>query len=276
MGQLWQKVRGEFAEIIEWIDDRGEGRTEGRIHGAARGSPRGSDDTLAWRFDRHDHAIRMGSQLIVREGQWAVFLNEGRIADSFGPGRHRLATRNLPLLTSLLALPYGFESPFKAEVVFVTTRRITNLRWGTSHPVILQDPELGPVRVRGFGSHTLRVNDPASLVRELCGSRGRLGVEDIRGQLRGMIISRLAEVLGRSGHPVTRLAAHYDTLAWELRVGIGADLQDLGLEIPSLVIETLTLPAEVEAALDRRSSLALGAPPPPPPPPLPPTWQGAP
>ena len=135
------------------------------------------------------------------------------------------------------------------------------------------------MRVRGFGSHTLRVNDPAGLVRELCGGRARLGVEDIRGQLRGMIVSRLAEVLGRSGHPVTRLAAHYDALAWELQVGIGADVQDLGLEIPSLLIENLTLPAEVEAALDRRSSLALGPPPGPPrplPPPLPPPWEGSP
>ncbi|KEF40635.1 MAG: hypothetical protein ER33_15960 [Cyanobium sp. CACIAM 14] len=272
MGQLWQKVRGEFAEIIEWIDDGNEG--------PAAGSAQAADATLAWRFDRHDGAIRLGSQLIVREGQWAVFLNEGRIADSFRPGRHRLETRNLPLLTTLLALPYGFESPFKAEVVFVTTRRITNLRWGTSHPLILQDPDLGPVRVRGFGSHTLRVSDPAGLVRELCGGRARLGVEDIRGQLRGMIVSRLAEVLGRSGHPVTRLAAHYDALAWEVRVALGTDVQELGLEIPSLLIENLTLPAEVEAALDRRSSHVLGAPPgpppppPPPPPPLPPLAAG--
>ena len=268
MGQLWQKVRGEFVDVVEWLEAAGAGR---------------AGETLVWRFDRQDHAIRMGSQLIVREGQWAVFLNEGRIADSFGPGRHRLETRNLPLLTSLLALPYGFESPFKAEVYFVSTRLFTNLRWGTSHPLILQDPDLGPVRLRGFGSHTLRVNDPAWLVREVCGGRGRLEVEDIRGQLRGMIVSQLAEVLGRSGHPVTQLAAHYDALAWELRIGLGEDVQQFGLEIPSLLIENLTLPQEVEAALDRRSSLALGGPPGPPPsappsapPPPPPPWGGGP
>jgi membrane protease subunit (stomatin/prohibitin family) len=143
MDRLWQKVRDTFIDVIEWTDEEPLAAGGGR-------------DTLVWRFDRHGGAIRMGAQLIVREGQWAVFVNEGRIADGFGPGRHRLSTRNLPLLTSLLCLPYGFESPFKAEVIFVATRLFTDLRWGTRHPLIVRDPELGPVRLRGFGTYTLQ------------------------------------------------------------------------------------------------------------------------
>lgn len=245
MDRLWQKVRDTFIDVIEWTDEEPLAAGGGR-------------DTLVWRFDRHGGAIRMGAQLIVREGQWAVFVNEGRIADGFGPGRHRLSTRNLPLLTSLLCLPYGFESPFKAEVIFVATRLFTDLRWGTRHPLIVRDPELGPVRLRGFGTYTLRVNDPGWLVREISGSQSRFGLDDISEQLRNLIVSRLADLLGKAEHPITSLAGHYDELARELRLRLAEEVQEYGLEMPTLLIENLTLPPEVEAALDRRSSRVLG------------------
>ncbi|MCP9807065.1 SPFH domain-containing protein, partial [Cyanobium sp. T1B-Tous] len=156
---IGQRIRGEFVDVIDWSED--------------------GSDTLVWRFPRQGNAIKWGAQLIVREGQQAVFVNEGRIADAFGPGRYRLETRNLPVLTSLLALPTALESPFKAEVLFVATRQFTDRKWGTRHPLILRDPELGPIRLRGFGSYSLRVADPIQLIRELSGSNPHFAVEQI-------------------------------------------------------------------------------------------------
>ena len=284
MKQVWERLRSELVEIIEWSD-------------AVPGAPSPDGDTLAWRFESggapgRSSVLRNGSQLIVREGQWAVFLDEGRIADAFGPGRHTLSTANLPLLTSLLCLPSGFESPFKAEVVFVATRLFSDLRWGTRQPLLLRDPELGPVRLRGFGSYSLRVNDPAWLVREVSGASGRMDLTTLQDPLRSLIVSRLADVLGRSGCPVFDLSSRYEWIARDLRLALLEDAQQFGLEIPSLLIEGLTLPPEVEAALVRRSVQRVEgepppvmtpagtddaakqprqrrAPPPPPPPPLP-------
>jgi membrane protease subunit (stomatin/prohibitin family) len=244
MDQLWQKVRGEFVDVIEWDED-----------GTAE--PGGEAETLVWRFPRQDNAIKVGAQLTVREGQWAVFVNEGRIADGFGPGRHRLETRNLPLLTTLLSLPYGFVSPFKADVFFVATRQFTDLRWGTRHPVILRDPELGPVRVRGFGTYALRVSDPVRLIREVSGASGQFTVEGISEQLRNLIVSRLADLLGESGLPVLELPARYGELGRQLQERLGPEFASYGLQMPTLLIENLSLPPEVEAALDRSSGIAL-------------------
>jgi membrane protease subunit (stomatin/prohibitin family) len=243
---IWEKVRGEFIDVIEWPEREGE-----------EASHAGSAATLVWRFPRQDSAIRMGAQLTVREGQWAVFVNEGQIADSFGPGRHELTTRNLPFLTTLLSLPYGFESPFKAEVYFVATRQFTDLRWGTRHPVLLRDPELGPVRLRGFGSYALQVSDPSRLIREVTGSRPHFSVEGISDQLRNLIVTRLADLLGESRHPVLELASRYDELAAELGRKLAGEVEVYGLTLTSLLIESLSLPPEVEAALDRRNQIAL-------------------
>lgn len=241
MEGLWKKVRGEFVDVIEWDE-------------ASTSSDPGP---LVWRFPRHDNAIKIGAQLTVRPGQWAVFVNEGRLADGFGPGRHRLETRNLPILTTLLSLPYGFESPFKADVFFIATRQFTDLKWGTRHPVIVRDPELGPVRLRGFGSYTLRVSDPGRLIQEVSGSGGLFSVDGISDQLRNLIASRLADLLGTAGHAVLDLAARYDELAAELLQTLRPELESYGLELPSLLIETISLPKEVEAAMDRRGAIGL-------------------
>ena len=160
----------------------------------------------------------------------------------------------LPLLTSLLCLPTGFESPFKAEVVFVATRLFTDVRWGTRQPLLIRDPELGPIRLRGFGSCSLRVTDPSWLVGEVNGAGGCYSVASLRDPLRQLIVSRLAELLGRSAIPVFDLAGRYGQLAGDLRLALFEDLLPYGLEMPSLLIEGLSLPAEVEAALDRRNS----------------------
>ena len=234
---IGKRIRGEFVDVIDWSED--------------------GSDTLVWRFERQGNAIKWGAQLIVREGQQAVFVNEGRIADAFGPGRYRLETRNLPVLTSLLALPTALESPFKAEVLFVATRQFTDRKWGTRHPLILRDPELGPIRLRGFGSYSLRVADPIQLIRELSGSNPHFSVEQISEQLRNLITSRLADLLGDSRQPVLDLASRYDELAAALRSRLAAEWAGYGLELTTLLIENLTLPPEVEAALDRRTAIGL-------------------
>jgi membrane protease subunit (stomatin/prohibitin family) len=235
--EIGQRIRGEFVDVIDWSEE--------------------GSDTLVWRFERQGNAIKWGAQLIVREGQQAVFVNEGRIADAFGPGRYRLETRNLPVLTSLLALPTALESPFKAEVLFVATRQFTDRKWGTRHPLILRDPELGPIRLRGFGSYSLRVADPILLIRELSGSNPHFAVEAISEQLRNLIASRLADLLGDSRQPVLDLASRYDELADSLRSRLAAEWAAYGLELTTLLIENLTLPPEVEAALDRRTAIGL-------------------
>src|SRR5215510_9725370 len=142
MGIL-NSLRNELVDIVEWVDD--------------------SKHTLVWRFPRYQNQIKNGAQLIVRPGQMAVFVHQGRIADVFAPGQHRLETKNLPILSTLAGWAYGFDSPFKAEVYFVSTRLITDLKWGTPSPVLLRDPDFGPLRVRPFGTYTLRALDPKRL-----------------------------------------------------------------------------------------------------------------
>ena len=234
---LLNPLLGEFVDIIEWNED--------------------GTDQLVWRFPRYKDAIKWGAQLIVREGQRAVFVNEGRLADCFEPGRYRLSTRNLPLLSTLLALPTAFESPFKAEVYFIAMRRFTDQRWGTKHPVLLRDAELGPIRLRGFGTFGVQVSDPLQLVRSLNGSNSTFQLEDIQLQLRNLIVSRLADLLGESTIPALDLAAHYDELAADLNQRLASISADYGLQISNLLVENLALPAEVEAAFDRRAAIGL-------------------
>ena len=234
---LLDPILGEFIDVIEWNEI--------------------GTDQLVWRFPRYKDAIKSGAQLIVREGQQAVFVNEGRIADCFEPGRHRLSTRNLPLLTTLLALPTAFESPFKAEVYFISMRRFTDQRWGTKHPVLLRDAELGPIRLRGFGTFEVQVSDPQQLIRNLNGSNPTFNLADIQLQLRNLIVSRLADILGEAKIPALDLAANYDELSASLNQGLASTSADYGLEITNLLVENIALPAEVEAAIDRRAAIGL-------------------
>ncbi len=149
---FFDSLRGQFIDIIEWIDD--------------------SNDTIAYRFERHKNEIKMGAKLTVRPGQIAVFVNEGRIADVFQPGMYELSTQNLPILSTLMGWKYGFNSPFKAEVYFFSTKVFTNLKWGTSNPITIRDPELGPIRLKAYGNYTFRVQDPAKLLNEIVSTDG--------------------------------------------------------------------------------------------------------
>ncbi|MBB6174820.1 membrane protease subunit (stomatin/prohibitin family) [Nocardiopsis mwathae] len=236
---LFDAIRGELVDIIEWLDD--------------------SRDTIVWRFPRHDNEIKMGAQLIVRESQVAVFVNEGRLADVYPPGTYTLHTQNMPVLSTLKGWKYGFESPFKAEVYFVNTRLFTDMKWGTQNPVMLRDPEFGPVRVRAFGGYAVRVLDPARLIGELAGTDPQFRTEEVEEYLRQMIVGRLAGALATATAdvPVLELAAKQHEIGERLAELLSVDLADVGLEIPRFIVENISLPKEVEEALDKRSQMGI-------------------
>lgn len=234
---LFDKIRGEFIDIVEWLDD--------------------SRDTLVWRFPRYENEIKMGARLVVRESQVAVFVNEGEIADAFAPGTYTLETRNLPILSTLKGWKYGFQSPFKAEVYFVSTRQFADFKWGTQNPVMVRDAEFGPVRLRAFGAYSARVTDARALLRELAGTDQQFRTEEVEGYLRQMVVGRLAHALGTAGVPVLDLAANQHEMGRRLAEVLTADLAGVGIAIPTFTIENISLPEEVERALDKRSQMGI-------------------
>lgn len=231
------KIRGEFIDIIEWLDD--------------------SRDTIVWRFPRHDNEIKMGAKLVVRESQAAVFVNEGQIADVFAPGTHTLETRNLPILSTLKGWKHGFHSPFKAEVYFVSSRQFTGMKWGTKKPVMVRDPEFGPVRLRAFGAYAMRVTDPATLLRELAGTDPQFRTDEVSGYLRQVIVSRLGGALARAEVPMLDLAADQESIGGRLLTALNPDMASFGITLTQFVIENISLPDEVEKALDKRTQMGL-------------------
>jgi membrane protease subunit (stomatin/prohibitin family) len=234
---LMDKLRGEFIDIVEWLDD--------------------SRDTIVWRFPRYDNEIKMGAQLVVRESQTAVFVNEGQVADAFTPGTYTLETQNLPILSTLKGWKYGFNSPWKAEVYFVNTRLFTDLKWGTQNPVIVRDPEFGMVRLRAFGAYAARVVDATKLLRELVGTDPQFRTEEVQEYLRQMIVSRLGSALASGGIPMLDLAAQQQTIGSRIGAILSEDLAAVGLTIPTFIIENISVPPEVEAALDKRTQMGI-------------------
>ncbi len=234
---LFDKIRGELVDIVEWTDD--------------------TRDTVVWRFPRYHDEIKTGAQLTVRESQVAVFVNQGQIADVFSPGTHVLDTANLPVLSTLQGWRHGFDSPFRAEVYFVSTRQFTDEKWGTQHPAILRDPEFGMVRVRAFGAYTFQVADPVVLLRELVGTDPHFTTDEVAGFIRNSVAARVASALATAGVAVLDLAAHQNEIADRLAPIISADLENLGITVPRFVIENVSLPPEVEKQLDRRTSMSV-------------------
>ncbi len=234
---LWDKITGQFIDVIEWTDS--------------------SNDTMVWRFERQGNEIKYGAQLTVRESQIAVFVNEGQIADVFQPGRTVLETANIPILSTLQAWKHGFNSPFKAEIYFINTRRFTDLKWGTKNPVMLRDKEFGAVRLRAFGTYEMRVKEPVAFLKEIVGTDQHFTTDEVSEQLRNLIVSRFATVLGNSGVPVLDLAANYDQLGGFLTSRIAPEFSNYGIELTRLLVENISLPPEVEAALDKRTSMGV-------------------
>ena len=235
---IMDKLRAELVDIIEWVDD--------------------SRHTIVWRFPRFRNQIKHGAKLIVRPGQEAVFVHQGKVADVFQEGTHTLTSRNLPILSTLAGWPHGFDSPFKAEVYFVATRQVTDLKWGTPNPVMMRDPDFGPIRLRAFGTYTIKASDPKKLLSELVGTDSSFEADEISELLRSIINSAFADVLADSDVAVLDLASNYRLLAHKIRRNvIGRMQQEFGIDVPQLYIVNISLPAEVEQALDTRTSMSV-------------------
>ena len=234
---LFDFLSGEFIDVIEWTDD--------------------TRDTMVWRFERRGNAIKYGAKLTVREGQAAVFVHEGQIADVFGPGLYILETNNMPILTSLQHWDHGFKSPFKSEIYFVNTTRFNDLKWGTKNPIIARDPEFGPVRIRAFGTYSMRVTDPAKFMAEIVGTDGEFTSDEITFQLRNIIVQEFSRMIASSGIPVLDMAANTDQLGKMVAKAIAPTIAQYGLSIPEFYIENISLPDEVEAILDKRTSMGI-------------------
>ncbi len=235
---LFDKLRAELIDIVEWVDD--------------------SRHTLVWRFPRYNNQIKNGAQLIVRPGQVAVFVHRGQIADVFEPGHYELKTDNLPILSTIAGWKYGFDSPFKAEVYFVSTRQVTDLKWGTPNPIMLRDPEFGPIRIRAFGTYALKAVEPKALLRELVGTDAEVNTDEVTELLRAIIISTFADVIGKSQIAALDLASKYQEFGETLRREVQERIDDeYGLEIPQLFIVNISLPEAVEKALDTRTSMGV-------------------
>lgn len=234
---IFDKIRGEFIDVIEWLDD--------------------SNDTMVYRFERHQNEIKNGAKLTVRETQAALLINEGEAADLYMPGYHELSTRNMPIMTTLRSWDHGFDSPFKAEVYFFNLRRFVDLKWGLKNPIMLRDREFGPVRLRAFGTYAMRIADPKLFYKEVVGTDGHFTTDEITDQLRNIIVSRFANVIGQSGIPVLDLAANYDQLGDFVKKKIGPEIGAYGIELVNFLVENISLPPNVEEALDKRTSMGM-------------------
>ena len=232
--------RGELIDIIEWTDD--------------------SRDTLSWRFPDEDKAIKNGAQLIVRESQVAQFVYLGEFGDTFKPGKHTLTTDNIPILTKLKSWKYGFNSPFKADVYYVMTRLFTGNKWGTANPVMMRDNDFGVVRVRAFGTYDFKVIEPKIFLREVAGSDHNFRLDEFADTMRSRIVSIFSDAVATAKIPVLDVASRYTELGDALLPMINPAVSSkYGLEINSFIVENVSVPPEVEEAIDKRSSMtAIG------------------
>jgi len=233
-------IRSQFIDIIEWTDD--------------------SRDTLSFRFPDEDKEIKRGAQLIVRESQTAQFVYLGQFGATFGPGTHTLVTGNIPILSTLKGWKYGLESPFKADVYFVNTRLFTGNKWGTANPIMLRDPDFGIVRARAYGTFDFKVVDVKTFLKEVAGTDDNFRVDEFADTMRSRIVSLFTDALASAKVPVLDVAARYSELGEALLPTINpAITTKYGIELGSFIIENVSVPAEVEQAIDKRSSMqAIG------------------
>lgn len=227
----------EFIDIIEWLQR--------------------DDDTMVYRFPRYRNEIKYGAKLTVREGQTAIFVNEGKIADVFPPGIYELKTANLPVLSTLQNWHHGFESPFKAEVYFFNTTDFLNQKWGTKQPVMLSDNQFGIVRLRAFGSYTLRIADATVLLRKLVGTDGNFEINEVSEQLTNSIATRFPEVLAEARINVIDLPTRYSELAEQLKQAISSECSEYGLTIGRVYVENISLPENVQKVLDEKAGMNI-------------------
>lgn len=237
--RIKSEALNQFIEVIEWLDNTG--------------------DTMVYRFPVAGQEIKNGAQLIVRESQSAVFVFEGQVADVFTPGKYEIDGGNTPILSKLGAWKYGFNSPFKSEVYFVNTKQFTDMKWGTSNPIMLRDADFGIVQLRAFGAYSLRVADPGGFIKEIAGTNAHFSTDDIEGQLKRAIVTEFSDALGELKIPALDLAAQYKEIGEQIRGMINGDFGSYGLEVTKFYVENVSVPEEVQAAINKRASMgALG------------------
>lgn len=230
-------IKGELIDVIEWTDD--------------------SRDTLSFRFPDEDKAVKNGAQLIVRESQTVQFVYLGEFGDTFGPGKHTLTTDNIPVLTKLKSWKYGFNVPFKADVYYLNTRLFTGNKWGTANPIMMRDEDLGIVRARAFGTYDFRISEPRLFLKEVAGSDHNFRVDEFADTMRSRIVSVFADALASAKIPVFDVASRYGELGEALLPLINPVLEaKYGIKLASFIIENVSVPPEVEQAIDKRSSMA--------------------
>jgi membrane protease subunit (stomatin/prohibitin family) len=232
---LWDKLKGEFIDIIEWLDP--------------------TNDTMVYRFERYNNEIKNGAKLTVRESQIAVFVDEGKIADVFAPGMYTLNTANLPILATLKGWKYGFESPFKAEVYFINTKNFTDLKWGTKNPIILNDDRFGMLEIRAFGTYAIRVIDGGKFIKEIVGTDGQFTVDEVDGQLRSVVVTRFTDAVGESRIPVEGFAGNTNELSEFAQKAMQDEFGAYGLELTKFLIENVSMPEEIKKEIFELSRL---------------------
>ena len=230
-------IKKQFIDVIQWTED--------------------GDGTLAYRYPMRDMEIQYGAQLTVRESQMALFVNEGKAADTFGPGLYKLETRTLPVLTNLMNWDKLFKSPFKSDVYFFSTRVQTDQKWGTQQPITIRDKDFGMVRLRGFGIYTYHLTEPLKFHQKVSGTRELYAVADLEGQLRNTILARFADAFATSGVPFLDMAANQGALAAKLQQTLAPAFTDFGLTLDSFVVESLSLPDELQKKLDERIGMNM-------------------
>lgn len=216
-----------------------------------------SKNTIIFKYPMDGRQIQFGSKLTVRESQIAIFMNKGKIADIFEPGMHLLKTSNLPILSQLLAWPYGFKSPFIADVFFVNTKQFTSQKWGTSSPITMRDKEFGSIRVRGFGSYAFKVSDPALFLKEISGTSSTFSTDDVTNFLRSHLVSSISDTIAESKISALDMASNLTEFSQTATTNAKHAFEEIGLKLTKLVIENLSFPEEVEKAIDARTSVGV-------------------
>ncbi len=230
-------LKKQFIDVIQWVED-----TEG---------------ILAGRHPMQDFEIQYGASLTVRESQMAVFVNEGNVADVFGPGRYKLTTQTLPLLTNLMNWDKLFESPFKSDVYFFSTRLQLNQKWGTANPITIRDKEFGAVRLRAFGIYSYKIFDPRAFHVHVSGTRAEYTVTDLDGQLRNTIVASISDLFGQSGVPFLDMAANQDEFGDQIKAKLDPEFKRLGIALDTLQVQNVSLPEELQKILDQRIGMGL-------------------
>ncbi|WP_395701390.1 SPFH domain-containing protein [Aquabacterium sp.] len=234
---LMDFIKKQFIDILEWTESQ--------------------DGTIAWRFPMAQNEIQYGGSLTVRESQMALFVNEGKVADVFGPGMYKLTTQTLPVLTYLKNWDKLFESPFKSDVYFFSTRQQIDQRWGTQQPVTIRDKDFGAVRLRAFGNYAYRVVDPKKFYTEISGTRDTYTVADLDGQLRGLMLQHISDAVARSGIAFLDLAANQIEFAKQIQAATAPSFEAIGLKLETVTVQNVSLPEELQKILDQKIGMGM-------------------